>query len=431
MSCIVSNEDAETLVPLLPLVQVYISDYLGSTHFIGATLERAGIVPDPSMAQIRQAITEYAVLPLGSQRVHEKLVPHIKALLLYGHHNTGKKLLAHAIANSTGTHVRVHVVHHTACYRAPVLSCSLTSSTGMCPSTCSAQWFLVCTRCRYRCKVCHSTRKPMHAGSNFFNLTPRNTDGKFPKKAVAMMLHIVFKVARTMAPSVIFIDEVEKVFLSDKKKLKEFASVEPYNRIKKDLVKVHLLVLTSMPCTFSLPPIAQSAIHPMHRVQEMKQLKPGDRVLVVGSSSEPYLCSKKDEAALVAFFQKHIHMPLPDYASRQIIWPGLLRKHGVPDLYDFDWPTLAQISENYSSGQLDLVVASLLSEQRLQRLKLGHVSNALQMQEFVNWLALLKPISHDVDKQIRTFADKTPARAALAAPIEPKKPSSGKGKKEK
>ena len=54
------------------------------------------------MAQIRQAVTEYAVLPLGSQRVHEKLEPHIKALLLYGHHNTGKKLLAHAIANSTG-----------------------------------------------------------------------------------------------------------------------------------------------------------------------------------------------------------------------------------------------------------------------------------------------------------------------------------------
>ncbi|NJR41878.1 MAG: AAA family ATPase [Akkermansiaceae bacterium] len=65
-----------------------------------------------------------------------------------------------------------------------------------------------------------------------------NTEGKYQKKAVAMMLHIVFKVAKTMAPSVIFIDEVEKVFLSDKKKLKDFPSTEPYNRIKKDLIKV-------------------------------------------------------------------------------------------------------------------------------------------------------------------------------------------------
>ena len=79
---------------------------------------------------------------------------------------------------------------------------------------------------------------PEFAGSTLFNLSPRNTDGKYPKKAVTMMLHIVFKVAKTMAPSVILIDEAEKVFLSDKKKLKEYASVEPYNVIKKDLAKV-------------------------------------------------------------------------------------------------------------------------------------------------------------------------------------------------
>jgi hypothetical protein len=82
------------------------------------------------------------------------------------------------------------------------------------------------------------------AGSALFNLSPRNTDGKYPKKAVAMLLHIVFKVAKTMAPSVIFIDEVEKVFLTDKKKLKDFQSIEPYNEIKKDLVKACCSPLT-------------------------------------------------------------------------------------------------------------------------------------------------------------------------------------------
>ena len=34
----------------------------------------------------------------------------------------------------------------------------------------------------------------------------------------------MFKVARVMQPSVIYIDQVEKVFLSDKKKLKEYGS---------------------------------------------------------------------------------------------------------------------------------------------------------------------------------------------------------------
>lgn len=98
-----------------------IADYLGSSNFVGATLERAGIVPDASMAQVRQAVTEYAVLPLGSQRVHEKLEPHIKALLLYGHHNTGKKLLAHAIANATGACQGLRVLTRTSfwmCLRA-------------------------------------------------------------------------------------------------------------------------------------------------------------------------------------------------------------------------------------------------------------------------------------------------------------------------
>lgn len=54
------------------------------------------------LLQVRQVLTEYAVLPLGSQRVHERLEPCTKALLLYGPHDTGKKLLANAIANCTG-----------------------------------------------------------------------------------------------------------------------------------------------------------------------------------------------------------------------------------------------------------------------------------------------------------------------------------------
>lgn len=76
------------------------------------------------------------------------------------------------------------------------------------------------------------------AGANFFNLSPLSTDGKYLKKAVTMMLHMVFKVAKTMSPSVIFIKDADKVFLTDKKKVKEIGGIEPCNRIKKDLLKV-------------------------------------------------------------------------------------------------------------------------------------------------------------------------------------------------
>lgn len=53
---------------------------------------------------------------------------------------------------------------------------------------------------------------------------PLLSTGKYPGKNCAMMVHMVFKVARTMAPSVIYIDDAEKVFLSDKKKLREYGS---------------------------------------------------------------------------------------------------------------------------------------------------------------------------------------------------------------
>lgn len=54
---------------------------------------------------------------------------------------------------------------------------------------------------------------------------------------------------------------------------------------------------------------------------QMKALEPSTRVLVLGTSSEPQMCVKKDEKAFLSFFDKHIYMPLPDYASRLVSWP--------------------------------------------------------------------------------------------------------------
>lgn len=42
--------------------------------------------------QVRQVLTEYVVLPLGSQQLHERL-PLINTVLLYGAPHTGKTLL--------------------------------------------------------------------------------------------------------------------------------------------------------------------------------------------------------------------------------------------------------------------------------------------------------------------------------------------------
>lgn len=296
--------------------KVELADYLGGYSFMGATLEKAGIIPDPSLAQIRQAVTEFAILPLGSQLAHERL-PHIKSLLLYGAPSTGKTMVAQAIAHLSG-------------------SC-------------------------------------------FFDLSPRNTDGHYPGKAVAMLLHMVFKVAKTMAPSVIYIDEVEKVFVSDKKKAKEFGGQEPFSRIKKELLR------------------------------ELKGLAPGDRVLLVGASREPWLAAKKDEKAFMGVWSKALHMPLPDYAARRLIWPGLFARHGGKLAYDFDLGTLAQLSEGYAAGALDAVVSGLLTPVRRERLKMHPVD----IQEFLHWLCRVQAVPQEVDEALHKWADRTPALAAI------------------
>ena len=76
-----------------------------------------------------------------------------------------------------------------------------------------------------------------------------------------------------------------QVFVSDKKRSKEFGGTEAFNRIKKEMVK------------------------------EMKGLGPEEQVLLIGCSAAPQMCVKK---VFMGFFDKHIYLPLPDYASRLV-----------------------------------------------------------------------------------------------------------------
>ena len=59
-------------------------------------------------------------------------------------------------------------------------------------------------------------------------------------------------------------------------------------------------------------------------------IEPTDRVLVLGTSSQPYLCVKgKDYTTFKEFFTKILMVPLPDYPARQKLWTHLLESNGV------------------------------------------------------------------------------------------------------
>lgn len=62
----------------------------------------AKIDPTPSMEDVRRVITQYCILPLGSQAVHETQPVHVKSVLLFGPHGVGKKTLVRACAHEVG-----------------------------------------------------------------------------------------------------------------------------------------------------------------------------------------------------------------------------------------------------------------------------------------------------------------------------------------
>ncbi|NXI36279.1 DRC11 protein, partial [Galbula dea] len=129
---------------------VKLSDYVGAYSYLGSVLRQADIEPMPSLADVRQLIALYGILPLGSQTVHEK-APLVKGLLLAGPTGVGKKMLVHAICTETG--------------------------------------------------------------ANLFNLSTSNIAGKYPgQNGLRMMFHMVLKVGKQLQPSVVWIGDTEKIF---------------------------------------------------------------------------------------------------------------------------------------------------------------------------------------------------------------------------
>jgi len=304
-----------------PLTDATLSDYVGGVNPIGSDMAQNGEFKEPSMAQVRQLVTEYCILPIGTKEVHEK-APYAKAVLLYGAPKTGKSLLAQCVANATG--------------------------------------------------------------ATLFDLSPTVTDGKYAGKSEqTKMVHMVFKMARLYAPSVIVIDHFEKLQIADNKKKKAYMEALgldlPPNRIKKDVAK------------------------------EYKFQTPGDQVLILGLADRPYEAVKKDRKAVVGFFQKFIYCPLPDYGSRVLLWRELFAKHGLPLPQSFDVSTLATLTQGYASGDIDAIVREIASERRIRRL-LDH-GHQVEMREVLMWMTRVPAKPREVTGAFHQWTSDLPARA--------------------
>ncbi|XP_075773681.1 IQ and AAA domain-containing protein 1-like isoform X2 [Pelodiscus sinensis] len=311
---------------------VQLADYTGDFCYLGSALRMAGIEPTPSVTDIRQNIALYAILRLGSPTLHE-LAPLVKSVLLAGPAGTGKKLLVHAVCTETG--------------------------------------------------------------ANLFDLSPDNLVGKYPGKAgLSMLIHLVFKVARLMQPSVIWVGNAEKTFY--KKVPKEEKQADP-KRLKRDLPKA------------------------------LKLLKPEDRVLLLGTSDKPY---EADVKTLCKAYERILLVPRPDYASRYVTWQRLIKKHGGTISPALDASALAKLSDGYSQGCIAQAVQLVLTERRLLQMP----KKPLRAGEFLQVLAKADPIYSEEEKTLQDWYTKTPLgkkRLKAAQEREEGKEAKGKDKKGK
>jgi SpoVK/Ycf46/Vps4 family AAA+-type ATPase len=113
------------------------------------------------------------------------------------------------------------------------------------------------------------------------------------------MVALVMKCAKAYQPSIIYIDEVEKIWPAKKKKAKKGQKTRKNDlgnpvRIKKTLTK-----------------------------WRAKWLTDDTRITLIGCTSEPHNGSKKD---FKKFFDRSIYFPFPDYTTARLMWKKFIEE---------------------------------------------------------------------------------------------------------
>ena len=259
-----------------------LKDFIGEFNYIHMMMEDLNDRPrEPSMALIRQLVTEFIIFPLGSALVRKRFPDHVRAFLFYGPAGTGKSLVVRAIASETR--------------------------------------------------------------SVIFDLSPVSIEGVFAndRKDSEKMVAMVMTAAKEYAPSLIYIDECEKIWPAKKKKKKgqkkaKKNDMKNPSRIKKVLTK-----------------------------WKAKWITDETRITIIGCTSEPHEGSKKE---FKKFFDRSIYFPFPDYTTRRLMWKVFIENAGGKIQASFQLSTLAHISEGYSAGSIKKTCESVLTKFRRERL---------------------------------------------------------------
>jgi hypothetical protein len=275
--------------------------FVGELELLGTEYNAAELCVEPNYAQLRHFLAEQVILPLGSAYVKQQ-TNLINSVLLYGPPGCGKSHLSRAIAYES-----------------------------------AAVWL---------------------------ELSPRAILHKLGSKAeINKLVHLVFNVAISLQPAVIYLDEVEKLFISSKKK----GQINTGNELAK----------------------LRAAIQ-----QHKKLLSRENRVIILANSSQPWN-ERIDRTEFNKMFGKsaqgkQIAVPLPNYNTRLLLWRRLLTSTGLKiDNFVGDaeilLANLARISEGYSVSSIQHSVALSLTPRTVA--KLNESNKLVELNELISALS--------------------------------------------
>ncbi|XP_033336413.2 IQ and AAA domain-containing protein 1-like [Megalopta genalis] len=290
-----------------------LKDWLGDLSYQNYEAAREFRDHRHRLGEIKQVVMENCVLPLSSKEIHQ-IAPLVRSVCICGLPGHGKMFLVNAICSEIG--------------------------------------------------------------ALLINMTPIVLVDKYlGKKNERKLIDMISKVARELAPSVIFIDDAEKVWA--KKVPPEEQFVKP-----KRFAKYYLKLV--------------------------KSIKRGDQILFLTTSSEPY----KATSPFVRVHDKFIMIPLTDYNTLYMFYKDLLmRYHGVDR--GIDVSSLAKVSEGIPLEFIKQAVENVMNVSRRITLRF----NPLNQQEILEELLKYKAPAKKTLDQFVKFESRTPLgkkRARLA-----------------
>ncbi|CAG4942682.1 unnamed protein product [Colias eurytheme] len=170
--------------------------------------------------------------------------------------------------------------------------------------------------------------------SILIDLSPMNVYDKFPgPKNLKTMFQLINKISRIMQPTVILVDNADKMFY---KKVPKEEKMFDVTRLQKDFFK--------------------EIIKPISLTE--------DKILVLGTASEPWLAKN---APMYKIFPSTILIPRTDYGSISYILSRMLMKYHGMDR-EFDVHCVAQALRGYDIDSIKKGVDNLLNGRRVAQL---------------------------------------------------------------